>query len=107
VAVEEKGDEVYWTHKVLPGGTDRSYGIQVARMAGVPPRVLSRAAEVLGTLEDRERAPRAVGPSLQNVQLTLFEMEESEVVKELRDLDVSRLTPLEALVKLDQLKKRV
>ncbi|MBZ0214860.1 MAG: DNA mismatch repair protein MutS, partial [Nitrospirae bacterium] len=50
VAVEEIGDQVVWTHRVLPGGTDKSYGIHVARMAGVPPRVLQRAGEVLADL---------------------------------------------------------
>jgi DNA mismatch repair protein MutS len=107
VAVEEKGDEVVWTHRVLPGGTDRSYGIQVARMAGVPPSVLSRATEILSSLEDREKAPQAVSPPASRVQLTLFEAEEPELVQELRTLDVTKLTPIEALLKLDQWKKRI
>lgn len=101
VSVQEFGDQVVWTHRVLPGGTDRSYGIHVARMAGVPPSVLQRAAEILGDLERNERAPKAIQPSLQSVQLTLFEAEEPEVLRELRDLDVYSLTPLQALQLLD------
>lgn len=107
VAVEEIGDEVVWTHRVLPGGTDRSYGIQVARMAGMPQGVLSRAKEVLTKLEEREHSPVEVGPSLQRVQLTLFDVEDPLVVKELKKLDLNRLTPVEALMKLDEWKKRI
>ncbi len=106
VAVEEVGDHVVWTHKVLPGGTDRSYGIQVAKMAGVPPTVLRRAQEVLARLEGSSTPLEAVGPSLQRVQMTLFEAEEPQVLKELSGLDVTRLTPIEALMKLDEWKKR-
>ncbi|MBS1713042.1 MAG: DNA mismatch repair protein MutS [Armatimonadetes bacterium] len=106
VAVEEVGDQVVWTHRVLPGGTDRSYGIQVAKMAGVPPSVLRRAQEVLSRLEKTEAPLEAIGPSLQTVQLRLFEAEEPEVVKELQGLEVDKLTPIEALMKLDEWKRR-
>ncbi|MBS1724074.1 MAG: DNA mismatch repair protein MutS [Armatimonadetes bacterium] len=106
VAVEEVGDQVVWTHKVLPGGTDRSYGIQVAKMAGVPPTVLKRAQEVLSRLEDSAGPLQEIGPSLARVQLTLFEAEEPEVLKELSGLDVTRLTPIEALMKLDEWKRK-
>lgn len=106
VSVEEIGDEVVWTHRVLPGGTDRSYGIQVARMAGIPPRVLGRASEVLANLEQKETTPQAVGPSMRNVQLTLFEAQDPEMVRELRKLEVDRLTPIEALMKLDEWKRK-
>ncbi len=106
VDVQETGDEVLWTHRVVAGGTDRSYGIQVARMAGVPPTVLARAREVLGRLEQSEVPIEALRAGTQRVQLTLFEAERPEVVKELADLDVSRLTPIEALLKLDDWKKR-
>ncbi len=105
VSVEEIGDQVVWTHKVLPGGTDRSYGIQVARMAGVPPSVVRRAAEVLGRLEAQDQAPAAVGPSAHNVQLTLFQAETPAIVKELQDMDVEKLTPMQALLKLDEWKR--
>lgn len=106
VAVEEIGDQVVWTHRVLPGGTDRSYGIQVARMAGIPPPVLRRAQEVLNRLEESSEPLEAVGPTMARVQLTLFEAQEPAVIQELSLVDVSRLTPIEALMKLDDWKKR-
>ena len=106
VAVEEFGDDIVWTHRVLPGGTDRSYGIHVARMAGVPPPVLRRAGEILAELEQKTEAPKAVPISTQRLQLSLFEFEEPPVMKELQRLDVNRLTPLEALRVLDEWKRK-
>lgn len=105
VAVREEGDKVIWLHKVLEGGTDRSYGIQVARMAGVPASVLERASEILDQLEGSEAAPAASRIQEQTLQMTLFTGEPPEVVKRLRSLDTSSLTPLEALVLLDNLKR--
>jgi DNA mismatch repair protein MutS len=106
VAVEEFGDDIVWTHRVLPGGTDRSYGIHVARMAGVPPKVLTRAAEILSELEDKSQAPKAIPATTQRLQMTLFDIEEPPVVKELQKLDVNRLTPIDALRLLDEWKRK-
>ncbi len=104
VAVEELGEDVVWTHRVLPGGTDRSYGIHVARMAGVPSSVLRRAGEVLSELEERPAAPAP--PLKQTFQLSLFEAEEPPVMEALRGVDPNALTPLEALRLLDDWKRR-
>jgi DNA mismatch repair protein MutS len=106
VAVEEFGDDIVWTHKVLPGGTDRSYGVHVAKMAGVPNEVLRRATEILAELEEKSDAPRAIPASTQRLQMTLFEVDEPPVVKALQDLDVNQLTPLEALRLLDDWKQK-
>jgi len=106
VNVEELGDDIVWTHKVLPGGTDRSYGIHVARMAGVPPSVLARATEVLADLENTTRAPSPVQTSTRTLQLSLFEMEPSPVEQELQKLDVNKLTPVQALMLLDDWKRK-
>jgi len=106
VAVEEVGESIVWTHKVLPGGTDRSYGVQVARMAGVPSAVLLRAAEILEDLERKSDAPKAVPAQTQKLQMTLFEVEEPPIVQALASLDVNRLTPVEALTVLDQWKRK-
>lgn len=106
VAVEEIGDDIVWTHRVLPGGTDRSYGIHVARMAGVPSPVLERAAEILGELEEKSEAPKAMQTATQRLQLTLFDFEAPPVVQELEKLDVNRLTPIEALRLLDEWKRK-
>ncbi len=106
VAVEEFGDEIVWTHKVLPGGTDRSYGIHVARMAGVPSSVLNRSREILAELEAKSEAPKAIPAATQKLQMTLFEFEAPPVMKELQNLDVNQLTPLEALKLLDDWKRK-
>ena len=105
VSVEEVGEDINWTHKVLPGGTDRSYGIHVARAAGVPRSVLLRARNILDELEDKSAAPRAA-PTTQKLQLTLFEAEPAPVMKELESLDVNTLTPMEALRILDDWKRK-
>jgi DNA mismatch repair protein MutS len=105
VAVEEIGEDLVWTHRVLPGGTDRSYGVHVARMAGVPVSVLERAGSILAELEERPAAPK-VSPSTQRLQMTLFEAEPAPVMKELERLDVNALTPLEALRLLDDWKRK-
>jgi len=104
VAVEEFGDDIVWTHRVLPGGTDRSYGIHVARMAGVPNSVLHRSAEILAELEQKDQAPKAA--PIQKLQLTLFEAEDPEIVKELKRLDVNALTPIQALKLLDEWQRK-
>jgi len=105
VSVEEVRDKVIWTHKVLPGGTDRSYGVHVARMAGMPAPVLARAAEVLRELERAESPPPGIGPSVARLQMTLFEAEPPAFVQALAAVDIERLTPLEALQLLDEWKR--
>lgn len=105
VSVEEIGDDVIWTHKVLQGGTDRSYGIHVARMAGVPMSVLTRAASILGELEGRQSSAIAPAPEVQRLQMKLFESDDP-VGRELSQVDVNALTPLEALQLLDDWKRR-
>lgn len=104
VAVEEFGDDIVWTHKVLPGGTDRSYGIHVAKMAGVPPSVLKRATSILAELEEKDTGPAAI--PVQKLQLTLFEIDEPPFVKELKLMDLDDMTPRQALAVLDDWKRR-
>ena len=118
VAVKEQGDHIVWLRKLVPGGTDRSYGIQVARMAGVPQEVVTRAKEVLKGLERGSAGATrdiigqagedgdAIAPRKQKVQLTLFEAEKHPVLEELETLDVTSLTPVEALMKLDEWKRK-
>jgi len=113
VAVKEQGDRIIWLHKVLPGGTDRSYGIHVARMSGVPPEVIERAEQILREFERRGvQASPGLPPEqvsaiqTRKLQLTLFEAEEHPLLEELRQLDPTALTPVEALMKLDEWKRR-
>ena len=108
IAVKETGDRILWLRKVLPGGTDKSYGIQVARMAGLPDSVVGRARDVLEGLERdsrarRERIGEAPAPAAPKVQMTLFEAEPHPVVEELKEVDIDTLTPLEALNLLHRL----
>ena len=93
-------------HKIVPGGVDKSYGIHVAQLAGLPKSVLHRAREVLSELETDGRA---AGPKKKSQepasQMPLFG-EKSEVEKDIAGLDIDGMTPLEALNKLYELKKR-
>jgi DNA mismatch repair protein MutS len=93
-AVREWNDEIIFLHKVRPGGTDRSYGIQVARLAGLPGSVIARARTLLGELE-------AAGQRTADVQdaeqLGLFAPPPDPITAELRRLDLTHLTPIEAL----------
>ncbi len=115
VAVKEQGDQIIWLRKLVPGGTDRSYGIQVARMAGIPPEVVERAKDVLRSLEksgagatrDLGVSAETVTPKTQKIQMTLFEAEQHPLLLELEELDVTALSPLEALMKLDEWKRRL
>jgi DNA mismatch repair protein MutS len=116
-AVKEDGHHVVWLRKIVPGGTDRSYGLQVARLAGLPEPVLRRAGEVLADLESSsgevsngQTAPNAatkIGERRQKMQLTLFDAEEHPVLAELRGVDLSTTTPIEAMTLLYQLQKKV
>ncbi len=113
VQVKEWNDEIIFLRKIVAGGADKSYGIQVARLAGLPETVLKRAFEVLDNLEKnefdevgqprifhREDAPRDVGPQ----QLLMFAEEHSPVLRKLDDLDPDDLTPKRALDLIFELK---
>jgi len=114
VEVAEEGDTITFLRRIVPGGTDRSYGIEVARLAGLPQEVLDRAREVLKQLESENGRP-SVGPARDRVpapprpaiQLTLFQAEADPVIEELKKLDLTNLTPLQALNKLWELQGKV
>ncbi|HEY3268537.1 MAG TPA: DNA mismatch repair protein MutS [Armatimonadota bacterium] len=103
IAVREDGRRILWLRKIIRGGTDKSYGIQVARMAGLPGSVIERAQEVLTQLEGNGKPPAKV-EKVERVQLSLFEAEEPAMVTQLRALDVDTLSPIEALNLLHQWK---
>lgn len=106
VDVAEEGDTVTFLHRIVPGGADRSYGIHVAQLAGLPRDVILRAAEILKDLE-RHAPTAAVEPSRLNSsqQIALFP-ETSPILEELETLDVNSLTPLQAINKLYEWKQR-
>ncbi len=106
VAVIEEGGRVIFLHKIVPGGVDKSYGIHVAQLAGLPKSVLHRAREVLSELEtDGRAAGPKKKPKEPAAQMPLFG-EKSELEKDLAGLDINGMTPLEALNKLYELKKK-
>ncbi len=114
VAVREVGDQVLFLHRLQPGGADRSYGIEVGRLAGLPTAVIARAREVLRSLEGeqlaaaleaggkRVRVPADPAPA----QLTLFTVEPHPVVLALREIEPNAMTPMDALRLLDDLVRR-
>jgi DNA mismatch repair protein MutS len=110
VSVKETGGGIVFLRKVEPGAADRSYGIEVAKLAGLPNEVIARAREVLAEHESVERlatdhlSPGATPPP---TQLTIFTPLSQPVLEKLREVDLNRLTPLEALNLLAELKKEI
>jgi DNA mismatch repair protein MutS len=114
IAVKEWKDRIIFLRKLVPGGTSRSYGVQVARIAGIPEEVIERAKEILSNLEKGEiddlgRPRLARSKQTQNSQSTsqmnLFGWHNEGLIKRIRELDISSITPLDALVELDRIKK--
>ncbi len=113
VAVREWNDQVIFLRTIIPGGASHSYGIQVARLAGMPIDVIERAKEILRNLESgefEEGAPRLAKSSRKpprepSPQFSLFESSEDQLRKRLKKLNIATLTPLEALNLLDELKR--
>jgi DNA mismatch repair protein MutS len=106
VAVREWRDQIVFLHRVEPGATDRSYGIQVARLAGLPAEVLARARALVREFERQTPTP-PVPPGLDSGQLGLFPSVSHPVLDALADLDPDRMTPLEALEALHALRRRL
>jgi DNA mismatch repair protein MutS len=116
VSAREWQDGVVFLRKIEPGGSDRSFGIQVARLAGLPATVVVRAQEILRNLErtefDREGRPRLARTDQGDApaagrQLALFTGEDEAAIEELRRVDVDHLTPMQALALLAELKRRL
>ncbi len=108
VAVAEEGDRVVFLRKIVPGGADRSYGIHVAQLAGLPKPVIRRAEEILKNLEEEvRRSPAGTAPRrvMQVQQLPLFPTSHP-VLDELKELDISSMSPLEAINKLYELQEK-
>jgi DNA mismatch repair protein MutS len=116
ISVRETGEDIVFLRKVARGAVDRSYGIQVARLAGLPAPIIGRAREILHELETAaalhgardEVAAGAFEGSLRRAsQMVLFEAPPSETEREIADLDLVNLTPLEALTRLYALQERL
>ncbi len=98
VAVSEADGKVVFLHKIIAGGADRSYGIHVAQLAGIPKPVIQRANEIMHQLEASSGKAVKINPSTP-IQMTLFP-ETNPLLSELKDLDVNSITPIEAINKL-------
>ena len=120
VAVKEKGDDIVFLRKIVKGGADRSYGIQVARLAGVPESVLDRAKELVEELVDSDitatvrdlTAPKKkdsiVYDQVDMEQMSLFDtVQDDDIIQEIRELDVSNLTPMDALNFLYRMQNKI
>ena len=109
VAVAEEGHKVIFLHKIVPGGADRSYGIHVAQIAGIPKAVIDRANEILEELEgkadfrERQEHTRQI---FSGTQLSFLGPETHPLIEEIKELEVDSLSPLEALNKLYELKQK-
>ncbi|MBN1503902.1 MAG: DNA mismatch repair protein MutS [Candidatus Eisenbacteria bacterium] len=107
VLVKEWGEKIVFVHKVVEGSSDRSYGIQVARLAGLPDSVVERAREVLLAIQDGKTAgPARPAPRRRNAQLDMFGDRVGLLLAELAGLDTDRMTPMEALRTLARLKAK-
>jgi DNA mismatch repair protein MutS len=112
VSVKEWDDQVVFLHRIVPGGADKSYGIHVARLAGIPRGVNERAKEILSQLEanqlNRYGQSKIAPPAKKSgaIQLTLFQWQENEIVDEIKSLDLTSITPLQALQLLESMQRR-
>ncbi|HIY06700.1 MAG TPA: DNA mismatch repair protein MutS [Candidatus Evtepia faecigallinarum] len=106
IAARKKKDQIIFLRKIVPGGADQSYGIEVASLAGLPAKVIRRARELLAELESQEAAPRPT-TARQEEQVSLTALGEEEVLDILRNTPVESLTPLQALNLLNELKEKL
>lgn len=125
IAVKEKGDDIVFLRKIVKGGADRSYGIQVAKLAGVPDTVISRAKEIAEELSDADITTRVREMNVQGqetktkekakkmdvvdmAQMSLFDtISDHDVIEELKTMDISHMTPMDAMNTLYQLQNKL
>ncbi|MCM1154578.1 MAG: DNA mismatch repair protein MutS [Roseburia sp.] len=123
IAVKEKGDDIVFLRKIIKGGADKSYGIQVAKLAGVPDMVIDRAKEIVGQLSDNDitQKVQSIEVNIKNdkarpvkydevdlTQMSLFDtVKDEDVLKELEEIDITNLTPMDALNTLYRLQNRL
>ena len=124
IAVKEKGDDIVFLRKIIKGGADKSYGIQVAKLAGVPDMVIDRAKEIVEQLSDNDitekvqsiiveertdkKAVRKQYDEVDLAQISLFDtVSDEDVLKELKEIDITTLTPLDALNALYRLQNKL
>ena len=124
IAVKEKGDDIVFLRKIVKGGADKSYGIQVAKLAGVPDMVIDRAKEIVEQLSDNDiiekvqsivvdnrtdkKTPKKTYDEVDLEQISLFDtVSDEDVLKELQEINITTLTPLDALNTLYRLQNKL
>ncbi len=124
IAVKEKGDDIVFLRKIVPGGADRSYGIQVAKLAGVPESVIERAKVIAQELSENDISEVVSSIAVENAaagkksskkldevdisQISLFDtVKDDDIIQEIRQMDLSNLTPIDAMNKLYQLQSKI
>lgn len=123
IAVKEKGDDIVFLRKIVPGGADRSYGIQVAKLAGVPDEVIERAKVICEELESANMSNIAKNLDVQThspkkparqpdevdlAQISLFDtVKDNDIIQELLEMDLTNMTPFEAMNKLYELQNKI
>ena len=123
IAVKEQGDDIVFLRKIVKGGADKSYGIQVAKLAGVPESVIARAKEIVGELSEADITTKVREISAQGsetkarqkkydevdlAQISLFDtVKDDDVLEELKEIDVSNLTPMDALNTIYRLQNKL
>ncbi len=104
IAVKKRGDKMIFLRKIIPGATDDSFGVEVAKLAGLPDSVITRARQILQELENND-APRPVKTTVQDDQVSMLDLRSQQVCQALEALSVETLTPIEAMNELYKLKK--
>ena len=115
IAVQELGEDIIFLRKIIPGGADQSYGIQVARLAGLPEEVLSRARTIVNSLNENDIAAvsdkialqEKMEEKLQSLEGISISEDDASIISEIKNLDVTKITPLEAMNILYELHNRV
>ena len=105
IAVKKRGDKMIFLRKIIPGATDDSYGIEVAKLAGLPASVITRARQILEELEEEGRVPVKVNTKQQDDQVSMMDLTGQQICAALEGINVETLTPIEAMNELYKLKK--
>jgi len=111
VSIKEVDNHIIFVRKLVPGGSEHSFGIHVAKLAGMPHRVINKANKILKELEatkQKEQVKQQLNQSTQGMQLSFFQLDDpllEEIKEEILDTDINNLTPVEALMKLNEIKR--
>ena len=105
IAVKKRGDKMIFLRKIVPGATDDSFGVEVAKLAGLPNSVVNRARQILAELESQQPAPAVVNTAAPTDQISMLDLTSQQVCAALEGITLETLTPIEAMNELYKLKK--